>query len=116
MKLILNVYTDDALTEIERTVEADRVKIPYRVAMYVAKSLDGVSLKSEDDLFQFVINSLDKLDKIIKATFGLSESELECIDLMELKNVGVEIYKWAIEQFKGLKTQGGSSKNEVAAE
>ena len=116
MKLILNVYTDDALTEIARTVEADRVKIPYRVAMYVAKSLDGINLKTEDDIFNFVIKSLDKLDKIIKATFGLSESELECIDLLELKNVGVEIYKWAIAEFKGLKAQGENSKNGAAAE
>jgi hypothetical protein len=116
MKLILNVYKDDTLTELSRTVEAERVKIPYRVAIYVAKSLDGVSLKNEDDIFNFVINSLDKLDKIIKATFGLSESELECIDALELGNVGVEIYKWAIAKFKELKAQGDNSKNAEAAE
>ena len=33
MKLALNVYTDDCLTEIKKTVETDRLKIPYRVAL-----------------------------------------------------------------------------------
>ena len=109
MKLVLNIYTDDSLTEIKRIAEADRLKIPYRVAMYVAEALDSVDLKSEDDVFRFVIGSLDKLDKVIKATFGLSETELECIDVSELGAVGVEIYKWGIEKIKSLK--GNNKKN-----
>lgn len=111
MKLSLTIYTDDTLTEIKRVVEADRLKIPYRVALYVGQSLDNVSLDNEEELFKFVINSLDKLDKIIKATFGVSETELEAIDVMELGTVGVEIYKWAIDKIKGLK--GDNSKNGV---
>lgn len=112
MKLALNVYTDDTLTEIKRTVETDRLKIPYRVALYVAQSLDETALKDEDKIFNYIIGNLDKIDKIIKATFGLSENEMECIDLMELGSVGTEIYKWAIEKFKSLK--GENEKNVVA--
>ena len=112
MKLALNVYTDDCLTEIKKTVEADRLKIPYRVSLYVAQSLDGMDLKSKDDIFNYIIKNLDKVDKIIKATFGLSESEMECIDLMELGSVGVEIYKWAIEKINSLK--GENEKNLTA--
>ena len=109
MNLVLNIYTDDTLTTLKRVAEADRLKIPYRVAMYVGQSLETLNLKSEDDIFNYVIKSLDKLDKIIKATFGVSETELECVDTMELGEVAVEVYKWAIEKINSLK--GGNEKN-----
>ena len=89
MKLTLTVYTDDTLTEIKRVVEADRVKIPYRTAIYIISSLEGKDIKNTDDIFNFVMSSLDKLDKIIKATFGVSELELDCIDISELGSVAV---------------------------
>ena len=109
MKLVLNIYTDDTLTEIKRTAEADRLKVPYRVAMYIGQSLDTVNLKSEDDILKFVTGSLDKLDKIIKATFGITETELECVDVAELGAVAVELYKWGIDKLNSLK--GNDSKN-----
>lgn len=109
MKLVLNIYTDDTLTELKRQAEADRLKIPYRVAMYIGQSLDSLDLKNENDILNFVSGNLDKLDKIIKATFGLTETELECVDVAELGAVGVEIYKWGIEKLQSLK--GNSSKN-----
>jgi hypothetical protein len=77
--------------------------------MYICQSLDTLNLKSEDDIFKFVTCSLDKLDKIIKATFGVTDSELECVDVAELGAVGVEIYKWGIEKLSSLK--GNDSKN-----
>ncbi len=40
MNLKLNVYKDESFTEIKRTCEADRLRVPYRVAMYVAQTLD----------------------------------------------------------------------------
>jgi hypothetical protein len=109
MKLVLNIYTDDTLTTVKRKAEADKLKVPYRVAMYVAQSLDTMDLKSEDDIFKFVIGSLDKLDKIIKATFGVTDTELECVDVAELGAVAVELYKWGIDKLNSLK--GDSSKN-----
>lgn len=109
MNLVLNIYTDDTLTEVKRTVEADKLKVPYRVAMYIGQSLDNIKLNNEDDLFKFVIGSLDKLDKIIKATFGLTETELECIDVAELGAVAVELYKYGIEKINSLK--GSNQKN-----
>ena len=112
MKLKLTVYTDDSLTEDKKTVEADRLKIPYRVALYVAQSLDEAALKDKDKVFNYITSNLDKLDKIIKATFGLSEAEMECIDLMELGSVGTEIYKWAIDKIGSLK--GENEKNLTA--
>ena len=63
-------------------------------------------------IFNFVIKNLDKVDKIIKATFGLSETEMECINLMDLVNVGVEIYKWVVDKINSLK--GENEKNLTA--
>ncbi len=109
MKLVLNIYTDDTLREIKRVAEADQLRIPYRVAMYIGQSLDTLNLKNENDIFKFVTGSLDKLDKIIKATFGLTDTELECVDVAELGAVGVELYKWGIDKLNSLK--GDNSKN-----
>ena len=109
MKLVLNIYTDDTLREVKRVAEADQLRIPYRVAMYIGQSLDTLDLNSTDDVFKFVTGSLDKLDKIIKATFGISETELECVDVAELGAVGVEIYNWGMDKIKSL--QGNSLKN-----
>lgn len=114
MKLALTVYTDESLTEIKRVVEADRLKIPYRVAIYIGQSLDKVDLKDTDAIFKFVTGSLDKLDKIVKATFGVSETELDCVDVAELGAVGVELYKWGMEKLQSMKG-GSDSKNAVTA-
>ena len=111
MNLVLNIYTDDTLTEIKRVAEADRLKIPYRVAMYIGDSLDTLDLKNEADIVKFVTGSLDKLDKVIKATFGVTDTELDCVDVAELGAVGVELYKWGIEKLQSLK--GNNSKNVV---
>lgn len=109
MHLKLTIYTDDTLTEVKRIAEADSLKIPYRVSIYIGQSLDKYDLKNQDEIFNFVIGSLDKLDKIIKATFGVSETELDCIDTAELGRVGVEIYNWGLEKFNSLKSNGGNS-------
>lgn len=108
MNLKLNVYTDESLTEIKRVAEAERVKIPYRVAIYIAQSLDKVDLKNENDILNFVGGNIEKLDKIIKATFGVSETELDCVDAGELAPVAVEVYQWVIDKFNFL---GGQEKN-----
>lgn len=109
MNLVLNIYTDDTLAEIKRVAEADRLKIPYRVAMYISQSLEDLDLNNNDDILKFVTGSLDKLDKVIKATFGVTDTELECVDVAELGAVGVELYKWAIDKIQSLK--GNKSKN-----
>lgn len=109
MKLSLNIYTDDSLTNVKRTAEADHVKIPYRVAIYIISSLEGMDIKNDNDLIKFVTGSVDKLDKIIKATFGVSESELDCVDVAELGGVAMELYKWAVDKIKEIK--GNQEKN-----
>ena len=86
----------------------------FKVAVFALLAMfvfTGCSLKKNDnDLINFVSQNLDKLDKVIKATFGVSELEMECIDTMELGTVGVEIYKWAIDKISSLRA-GDYSKN-----
>lgn len=113
MNLTLNIYTDEELKEVKRTAEAERVKIPYRTAINLISMLEGVDGDNEKDLLQLVSKSIDKLDKVVKATFGVSENELDCVDAGELGAVAVELYKWAIDKLKGLK--GGESKNSQTA-
>lgn len=111
MQLKLKVYTDDTLSEVKRTVEADGIKIPYRVAIYVIQSLDTVSLDDSDDLLKFITGNVDKLDKIVKATFKVTENEMECIDASELIATLQELYKWAISKVNNIK---GAEKNVIA--
>lgn len=111
MNLVLNIYTDDTLTEVKRTVEADRLKIPYRVAITVAQLLEDIDINNIDDsqVISFVTGNLEKVDKIIKATFGVSDTELECVDVAELGAVAMELYKWGLEKINSFK--GGNEKN-----
>lgn len=113
MNLKLKVYTDDTLTEVKRVAEADGLRVPYRVAMYIGMSLETLDIKDNDSIFKFVTGNLDKLDKVIKATFGVSDTELDCVDVAELGAVGVELYKWGVEKLRSLK--GGSEKNTLMA-
>lgn len=108
MNLMLNIYTDDTYTEIKRAVEADRLKIPYRVAIYIGQSLENLNLQNENDIMKFIGSNMETIHKIVKATFGISEQELDCVDAMDLIEVGKELYKWGIEKFNGIKN---NSKN-----
>lgn len=114
MDLKLTIYTNDELNEVKRVAEAERLKIPYRVSIYIISSLENISINDENDLIKFVAGSMDKLDKIIKATFGVSEAELECVDSTELISVGTELYKWAMDKLQNIK-RGNNSKNSVEA-
>lgn len=110
MKLQLKVYTDDTLTEVKRVAEADELKIPYRVTGYLMQSMENLSLDDKEGLFNYIVSNADKLDKIIKATFGVSELELDCINTADLVAVAMEIYQWGISKIQSMK-QGNNSKN-----
>lgn len=109
MELKLTVYEDETLANIKRVAEADTLKIPYRVAMDIAASLELVDLDNNNQILNVITSHMDKLDKIMKATFKVTEAELECVNIMELGAVGTELYKWGISKINSLK--GDSSKN-----
>ena len=109
MELKLNIYKDENLKEVERVETADKLRIPYRVITYLAQSLDGIDIKNNDDLFNFAIKNVDKIDRIMKATFTVSDDELERVDVMELGSVATELYKWFTEKINSL--NGKNAKN-----
>jgi len=111
MKLVLNIYKDEPLKQIERKAEADRYKIPYRVSIYLLELLESENIESDVDLIRLMVSSPDKLDKVIKATFELKDSELECIDSAELLGVVIELYKWIVEKTNALKESSSKSAN-----
>lgn len=114
MELKLNVYADEAFSEVKRVCKADRVRIPYRVGIYVAQTLDQVDdITDEKQILKIVTGSTDQITKVIKATFKVSESELECVDIGEMYDVAMELYRYAIEKFQSLK--GDNSPNVGAA-
>ena len=113
MKLTLNVYTDETLKDVKRTAEADRLKIPYRVSIYLIQCLDEVNFDDEMELLKFVTGNVDKIDKIVKATFGISENELDCVDGGELMTMLKELYDWLMEKVKGF--NGNELKNSQTA-
>lgn len=106
MELRLNIYTDDTLTELKRVAEADGLKIPYRVGIYIAQSLETLDIQNNNDLLHFVSGNMDKVDKIIKATFGITETELECVDIADLGAVAVELFKWGLAKIQSLNNGG----------
>lgn len=111
MKFQLTVYTDDTLKEVARIAEADELKIPYRVAMYIGQHLDTLNVKDTDSIYDFVMKNLDKVDRIIKATFGVTDDELEFVNIMELGKIAVEIYKWGSGKMKSLNEGATDEKN-----
>lgn len=108
MNCKLTVYTDDTFTEIDRVVEADGLKIPYRTSMIIIKTLEDVDMQDSEDLTEWFMNNIELLDKIVKATFHVSNAELDCIDAIEMVAVAKELYQWTIEKIKGIR--GDSSK------
>lgn len=109
MDLALNIYTDDTLTEVKRVAYADELKIPYRVSMYLLSVLDETELNDYEDIIKFVSHNVDKVDKIIKATFGVSDIELDCINTAELFGTFKELFRWVNEKTQGIK--GNDEKN-----
>lgn len=112
--LKLTVYEDESLTQAKRVVETDELKIPYRTATYIIDCLDKMDFKNTDTIIKFITGNVDKLDKVIKATFGVSEAELDCLNTTEVVAVGVELYKWCLGKLNNL-NGGTESKNAVTA-
>lgn len=109
MNLTLNIYTDETLATVERAVTVDQLKIPYRAAMLIIGSLKSANLNNQDDLFSVLLDCVDEIDPIIKATFGITDDELARVNITELGAVGMELYKWGIDKVKNMK--GSNQKN-----
>lgn len=114
MNLKLTIYTDETMSEVSRIAEADELVIPYKVSMWLLENLDSIktpkNFNSEDSvaLMKFIGANIDKVEKILKATFKVSNTELEFVNSMEILNTMKELYQWAMSKVDSL---GGKEKN-----
>lgn len=116
MSLKLTVYKDETMAEVEKVVEADKLKIPYRVIMNVMKTLDEVNLDNTDEVFNAITKNVVSVDKIVKATFGVSDRDLDKVNAAELIETGKEIYKWAIDKVRTLNKEKAGNAQAAAKE
>lgn len=108
MNLKLTVYEDDSYSNVKRTAEADELVVPYKVAMWALENIDELDLKDGASVMRFVSSNTDKIEKILKATFKVTNSELECVNAMEVIKTVKELYSWVMDKVNDL---GGNEKN-----
>ena len=94
----ITIYQDDTYTEIRETREADRLKVPFRVGQYVVNTLSKMDFKDEQKILDAVLDSEEQITKIVKATFGLTDEDLETVDMIELGDVAKEIISFVVSK------------------
>lgn len=99
----LNIYSDETYTEIERVASADELKIPYRVAMSIVENLDEVDLQNTDELMGWISSNIAIVDKIVKATFHVTDQELERVNAFELIESVKSLYAWTTKKLTAMK-------------
>ncbi len=92
----ITIYQDDTYTEIRETREADRLKVPFRVGQYVVNTMSKLDYKDEQKIIGAVLDSEEQITKIVKATFGLTDEDLETVDMIELGDVAKEIINFVL--------------------
>lgn len=92
----LTIYTDESFTAVREVREADRMKIPYRVGQYVVNAIAKTGLEDEQKLVKLLLDSEEQLTAVVRATFGLSDEDLNGIDVMELADLGREIIGFVV--------------------
>jgi hypothetical protein len=98
----LNIYTDASFCEVREVREVPRIKIPYRVGQYVVKMIQDLDLKNKDKVFSTVLGAEDQVTMVVRATFGLTDEDLDCVDLMELADLAKEIFNFVLGKMSEL--------------
>ena len=105
----LTIYTDESMAEVREVREVPRMKIPYRTSEAVTDMLADLDLEKMNNtaLLGMLIKNRHHITAVVRATFGLTEGDLNCVDTMELLDVGKEIVKWVLDEIAKL----GGNKN-----
>lgn len=98
----ITIYQDDSFTEIRETREADRLKVPFRVGQYVINVMSKIDYKDEEQIIGAIMDSEEQITKIVKATFGLTDADLETVDVVELGEVAKEIINFVLAKIAEL--------------
>lgn len=102
MEFKLTVYKDESLQEVKRIAEADSLKIPYRTSLDLINMLASIDGEEGEDVLGAIRSAPECLNKILKATFGLTETELDGINAAELIDVVKGLMTWCIAQLRGM--------------
>lgn len=87
----LKIYTDDTFTEVREEREVERMKIPYRVSQHVVNILSSVDLDNDKEVLSKVLESEAQITAVVRATFGLTDEDLDGVDTMDLADLAKEI-------------------------
>jgi hypothetical protein len=103
----LTLYTDASFCEVREVREVPRIKIPYRVGQYVVKMIQELDLTNTDQIFQAALGAEDHVTAVVRATFGLSDEDLDCVDLMELSDLAKEVVGFVLGKMAELGVSAG---------
>lgn len=102
----LTIYTDDTYTTEREVRERDKMKIPYRVGQYVIKALAGLDLTDDKAVLGKILESEEQITAVVRATFGLTDEDLDHVDLLELSELAGEIVNFVLSKINELGAGG----------
>lgn len=100
----LTIYAEESMSTVREVREVPRMKIPYRTAQAVVKMLEDLDLESmsETAILGMVLRNEKHLTAVVRATFGLAEEDLACIDVVELGDLAREIVAYVVQKMTDL--------------
>ena len=96
----LKIYTDETLIEVREEREVPRMKVPYRTADAVLDLLADLDFENMDEnkILSMVLKNKQHLTTVVRATFGLTEDDLACIDLLDLTDLAKDIVRFVLDK------------------
>lgn len=98
----LKIYTDETFTEVREERVADRMRIPYRVGQYVVNAISTVNVNDDQAVLGKVLESEEQITAVVRATFGLTDEDLDGVDMMELADLAKEIIGFVVNKMAEL--------------
>lgn len=102
----LTIYTDDTYADVREVRERDKMKIPYRVGQHVIKALAGLDLTDDKAVLDKILESEEQITAVVRATFGLTDEDLDHVDLLELSELAGEIVDFVLSKINELGAGG----------
>lgn len=98
----LKIYTDETFTVVREVRTAERMRIPYRVGQYVVNVISSLDLNDDQEVLHKVLDSEEQITAVVRATFGLTDEDLDHVDIMELTDLAKEIIAFVVNKMAEL--------------